>query len=147
MQTKIQRTYKIGEQVKLRHMPHLENKYFDKRQFDYYTDEMLSDANESKQFVIISKVKDKWYKIKDASHEYGSSWYARYNWITPVEVEEGPFAKIIWNAITYLQNYEGYNQDRQGENYSSQFTCDCLEHACEFMLNKTTTFLMWIMKM
>lgn len=86
MQTKTQRTYKIGEQVKLRHMPHLENKYFDKRQFDCYTDEMLSDANESKQFVVLSKVKDKWYKIEDANDEYGHSWFVRYNWIEPVGV-------------------------------------------------------------
>ena len=86
MQTKTQRTYKIGEQVKLRHMPHLENKYFDKRQFDCYTDEMLSDANESKQFVVLSKVKDKWYEIEDANYEHGSSWFVRYNWIEPVGV-------------------------------------------------------------
>lgn len=131
MQSKIQRTYKIGEQVKLRYMPHLENKYFDKRQFDCYVDEMLSDANESKQFVVLSKVKDKWYKIQEINPyvEYVSEWNVRYNWITPVEVKEGPIAQIIWNAITYLQDYEDYNPDREGENYSSQFTCDCLAYA------------------
>lgn len=123
------RTFKIGEEVTILQLPNILNKEYSNRQFDFYVDSMLKDAKSNKVFEVVSRVKDKWYKIQDISDEYGNSWYVRYNWITPVEVEEGPITKIIWKAITYLQDYEGCNPDRLGEKYSSQFTCDCLERA------------------
>ena len=130
MQTKIQRTYKIGDVVILQELPHIVNRAtFNQR--DTYTCSMLKQSVQKIYFVVTEKLFDKWYKIQEINPdaEYVSEWNVRYNWITPVEAEEGPIAQIIWNAITYLQESVVYNPDREGENYSSQFTCDCIAHA------------------
>lgn len=127
MQTKIQRTYEVGDVVILQELPHIVNRETFS-QYDTYNCSMLEQSVQKIYFVVTKRLFDKWYKIQEINPdvEYVSEWNVRYNWITPVEVEEGPIAQIIWNAITYLQEYEDYNPDREGENYASPFTCDCL---------------------
>jgi len=129
---KLQRTFKIGDEVILRDMRHIEYVRV-KRQTDIWTSFMTQDFEEGKVFKIMGRIEDKWYEIGSEV----TSWTVRYNWIESTDQikkieqkEDGPIAKILWDALTYLQIDETYNEDRHIENdYSSQFTCDCIDVA------------------
>lgn len=142
---KLQRTFKIGEEVVLRDMRHIQYKYRNGQPW-VWTKSMTTDFETKQKFQIVRRDSDKWYRISSGDN----SWFVRYNWIESTDQikkieqkEDGPIAKILWDALTYLQIDETYNKDRYiAGNYTSQYTCDCIDEAQDGVyFDKLTDFL------